>query len=39
MGKLDAPETAAIVELIKSLRDVRPQPGADTPIPDRRRGR
>jgi cytochrome c oxidase subunit 2 len=32
LGRLDAGETAAIVELIKSLRDVRPEPGARTPL-------
>jgi len=31
LGRLDAPETAAIVELIRDLRDVRPEPGALTP--------
>ncbi len=30
-GKLGAPETAAIVELIRSLRDRRPEPDALTP--------
>ncbi|MFT3773136.1 MAG: cytochrome c oxidase subunit II [Minicystis sp.] len=32
LGKLDGPEIAAIVELIRSLRDVPPEPGALTPL-------
>jgi cytochrome c oxidase subunit 2 len=32
LGKLGAPETAAIVEYIKSLREVPAQPGARTPL-------
>jgi cytochrome c oxidase subunit 2 len=32
VGLLDAPEVAAIVELIKSRRDVAPRPGAPLPI-------
>ena len=32
-GRLDAPETAAIVEYIRSLRDLRSEPGARTPLP------
>ncbi len=32
IGRLDAGETAAIVELIRSLRSVRPLPGARTPL-------
>ncbi|APR76328.1 Cytochrome c oxidase polypeptide II [Minicystis rosea] len=31
LGKLDGPQIAAIVDLIRSLRDVRPEPGARTP--------
>lgn len=32
LGKLSAADTGAILELIKSLRDVRPEPGARTPL-------